>query len=322
MHINDFADDQPYKKIPFGLNGNDQVYFCIKKNDHSANNHMYVSGISGSGKSYAVKKFAVEASRQGFEVLNIGVSGSTLDFDSADHVDLSDNITPTLKDVFEALRQEKLPDQCLSWLKKLEEIIGDTTVTADLKKWEDDYFPRLANENGKNDIVEAVRVLYSSGKLNWQRWCRSSKITVLEADDKDMDKLLTDLYSFKSAQNSSGSCMVIIDECQDVNLSQKSPLVKLLKQGRKYGIMVVLISQFLTAEDGKNIEDILRQCTTTVAFKPGDDRKAAKRIGYALKDSDIRDAVLGVGDYQCIVKGNFCTDTFVVDYPLILQIPE
>lgn len=63
---------------------------------------MFVSGISGSGKSYAIKKFAVEASRQKFEVLNIGVSGSTLDFDNADYVDLSDvsdESTATLSDV-------------------------------------------------------------------------------------------------------------------------------------------------------------------------------------------------------------------------------
>lgn len=105
-------------------------------------------------------------------------------------------------------------------------------------------------------------------------------------------------------------------------MNQKSPLANLLKQGRKYGIMVVLISQFLTAEDGKNIEDTLRQCTTNVAFKPGDDRKAAKRIGYDLKDSEVRDAVLDIGNYLCIVKGNFCTDTFEVDYPLILQVPQ
>lgn len=128
--------------------------------------------------------------------------------------------------------------------------------------------------------------------------------------------------SLKSAQNALNPCMVIINECQKFDLSQKSLLVKLLKQGRKYGIMVVIISQFLTAEDGKNIDDTLRQCTTNVAFKPGDDRKAAKRIGYDLKDSEVRDAVLDIGNYLCIVKGNFCTDTFEVDYPLILQIPQ
>lgn len=326
MHVNDFADDQPYKKIPFGSNGKDQICFCIKNNDHSVNYHMFVSGISGSGKSYAIKKFAVEASRQGFEVLNIGVSGSTLDFDNADYVDLSDvsdESTATLSDVFDALRQEKLSDQCRSLLKILEEIVGDTTVTADLKKWEDDYFPLLEDENGKSDIVKTVRALYNGNKLNWQRWCRSGKITVLEADDKDMaDKLLVDLYSFKSVQNCSGSCMLIIDECHQLNMNQKSPLANLLKQGRKYGIMVVLISQFLTSEDAKNIEYTLKQCTTNVAFKPGDDSRAAKRIGYDLKDSDVRDAVLDIGNYQCIVKGNFCTDTFAVNYPLILQIPE
>ena len=86
--------------------------------------------------------------------------------------------------------------------------------------------------------------------------------------------------------------------------------------------MVVLISQYLTSEDGKSIEDTLKQCITKVVFNPGTDKKPAKYIGYDLKDSNVYDAVCGIGNYQCIVKGNFCTDTFKVDYPLILQIPE
>lgn len=124
----------------------------------------------------------------------------TLDFDNADYVDLSDvsdESAATLSDVFDALRQEKLSDQYRSLLKILEEIVGDTTVTADLKKWEDDYFPLLEDENGKKDIVETVRALYNGDKLNWKGWCRSGKITVLEADNKDSaDNLLTELYGF------------------------------------------------------------------------------------------------------------------------------
>ncbi len=96
----------------------------------------------------------------------------------------------------------------------------------------------------------------------------------------------------------------------------------LLREGRKHGIMTVIITQFLSKEDSKDIEDLLDQCPTTVAFKPGDDSRAAKRIGYDLKDSDVHDAVMDINNYHCIVKGNFCTDTFSVDYPLILQIPK
>lgn len=326
MHISEFTDNQPYKKIPFGSNGENQIYFCVNKNDHSENCHMYVSGVSGSGKSYAVKKFAVEAHRQGIEVLNIGASGSTLDFDDADYVNLSDVSSggkAALNDVFNAVKQENLSEQCRSLLNILEESVEDTTVAADLNKWENDYFPMLDNEEGKDDLVEAVRTLYCSGKLNWQRWCSSEKITVLEADDNDtVDRLLTELIDFKSKQKSQNKCMLIVDECQELDLNQKSPLVKLLKQGRKYGIIVVLISQFLTAEDGKNIEDTLKQCETKVIFKPGADKKSARYIDYDLKDSDVYDAVCGIGNYQCIVKGKFCTDTFKVDYPLILKIPE
>ena len=326
MHISEFTENQPYKKIPFGLNVDSQIYFCINKYDHSENCHMYISGVSGSGKSHAVKKFAVEAHRQGIEVLNIGVSGSTLDFDDADYVDLfdvSNGSKAALSDVFNAVKQENLSEQCRCLLNILEESVEDTAVAADLKKWEDDYFPPLDNGEGRKDLFEAVRALYCSGRLNWQRWCSTDKITVLEADDKDtIDRLFTELYKFKSTQKSSNKCMLIVDECQELDLSQKSPLVRLLKQGRKYGVMVVLISQFLTSEDGKGIEDTLKQCTTKVVFKPGADKKSAKYIEYDLKDSNVYDAVCDIGNYQCVVKGNFCTDSFKINYPLILQIPE
>ena len=326
MHISEFTENQPYKKIPFGLNVDSQIYFCINKYDHSENCHMYISGVSGSGKSHAVKKFAVEAHRQGIEVLNIGVSGSTLDFDDADYVDLfdvSNGSKAALSDVFNAVKQENLSEQCRCLLNILEESVEDTAVAADLKKWEDDYFPPLDNGEGRKDLFEAVRALYCSGRLNWQRWCSTDKITFFEADDKDtIDRLFTELYKFKSTQKSSNKCMLIVDECQELDLSQKSPLVRLLKQGRKYGVMVVLISQFLTSEDGKGIEDTLKQCTTKVVFKPGADKKSAKYIEYDLKDSNVYDAVCDIGNYQCVVKGNFCTDSFKINYPLILQIPE
>lgn len=55
MHLSEFTENQPYKKIPFGLNGDSQIYFCINKYDHSENCHMYVSGVSGSGKVTLLK---------------------------------------------------------------------------------------------------------------------------------------------------------------------------------------------------------------------------------------------------------------------------
>ncbi len=141
-------------------------------------------------------------------------------------------------------------------------------------------------------------------------------------DDKEAEKLVADFYRHKLKDTSSNSCMLIIDEYHKMKFTHKGIMPVLLREGRKHGIMTVIITQFLSKEDNKDIEDLLDQCPTTVAFKLGDDSRASKRIGYDLKDSDVHDAVMDINNYHCIVKGNFCTDTFSVDYPLILQIPK
>lgn len=164
MHHDEFPDASPFK-IPFGINDEHQIYFCINKNEYE-NCNMYVSGISGSGKSYAIKKFAAEASRQGFEVLNIGLEGSVIEFDETNYVEVSDGYideTITARDVFSVLEREKLSEQCRSILKILGESIGNVDIPVDLKKWEDEFLALL------DWIFEKEPVFYKAGSSAYKK---------------------------------------------------------------------------------------------------------------------------------------------------------
>lgn len=116
---------------------------------------------------------------------------------------------------------------------------------------------------------------------------------------------------------------MIIDECQEYDLSQNSVIVKkLLRQGRKYGIIVCLVSQYLTAGDARNIDKALRQCETKIVFHPEDDADTAKFLGWRTSDHDKRDALRDVGKYACAACGNISTSRCMLDYPVFISIPD
>lgn len=176
---------------------------------------------------------------------------------------------------------------------------------------------------------ELVKLLNSAGQADsgcWNNICRKGQISVVKAmnDDKSfLDEIIRRFYEYKCSQAEITPCLLILDECQIFDLSQGSSIVDLvLRRGRKRGIMAVLTSQYLTAADGRNLSKAIDQCDTYIAFKPGNSADVAKRAGVDIKDNEARSILTDIGKYSCIANGKLSTNRCMINYPLIINIPE
>lgn len=63
---------------------------------------------------------------------------------------------------------------------------------------------------------------------------------------------------------------VLIDEFQNLNSSPSSPLYKILCEGRKYGLNLILATQFFQGKFSYNMEMAIDQMGNKIFFKPSD----------------------------------------------------
>ena len=63
---------------------------------------------------------------------------------------------------------------------------------------------------------------------------------------------------------------VLIDEFQNLNFSPSSPLYKILCEGRKYGLNLILATQFFRGKFSYNVEMAIDQMGNKIFFKPSD----------------------------------------------------
>lgn len=71
LEPDEFKGASPGLMIELGMCGGRQVYFSLSDRKGTDNGHIYITGQSGSGKSYFLKKFARNAVLQGVEVIYI-----------------------------------------------------------------------------------------------------------------------------------------------------------------------------------------------------------------------------------------------------------
>lgn len=329
----DFADCDPGIMIEIGLCGSRKIYFSTSDRKGTDNGNIFVSGSSGTGKSYFLKKFAHSAAAQDIEVVVIGTEDTCPDFNGecdeyrvdpenllAFDYDLRTILAPLLdgnilsdetKILAEMLVGEKLRfhsiDKCIEVIKTL---VGD--------------------EKSAQELIEQIQRAYCCGvysnSFSWENVCQKGRISIVKSTDDDktfLDSILRSFYDYKCSRSEISPCLLILDECQSFDLNQDSALIDmLLRRGRKRGIMTVLSSQYLTAANGRNINKAIDQCDTIIAMKPGNSPDVAKRVGISVNDDNARSIMAGIGKYSCIARGRLSTDRCMIDYPLIIRIPK
>ena len=87
--------------------------------------------------------------------------------------------------------------------------------------------------------------------MDWNEVLSDNRISIIEvADEVSPDSALAEFYTHKVRLGDKTPCILILDECQDFSMNSKSPLVKVLRQGAKQGIMAFLSTQYLSQDNG------------------------------------------------------------------------
>lgn len=148
------------------------------------------------------------------------------------------------------------------------------------------------------------------------------KIIVISMPNLDeVGNQLIDLYlqSFLKwkMDNQKEKVHLLLDEVQSQNLSEKSPILKILKEGRKYGISLIYATQEFT-KDNKGICRAARQAGTKVYLHPDEDSisLAAKSLGFTTKDMG---RLHSLKKFECIVHGEFYDFTKKENVETIVQ---
>lgn len=135
----------------------------------------------------------------------------------------------------------------------------------------------------------------------------SMEDTMSENDSQLTDMLLASLYYAQRHETIPHQISIFIDEIHNQNLSEKSIIAKLLKEGRKYLISMNFATQYV---DDMKQNRLLKQAGISVYFQPDLATRASVANMLGLKKSKIHKLdELRTG--ECIIQGavyNFETD--------------
>ncbi len=173
-------------------------------------------------------------------------------------------------------------------------------------------------------VSRAVEAHKSFGKyLNWFDADVPGKPSqIIVKDRKTADELLREFYDFKVQQTHSGHdsyTLLVLDEAQELLWDPESALVKILRQGRKYGIAGIISSQYLNSDNASNMNSALGQLNTNFVFSPSDEQYALhflKSDSRSIAREELRR--LGVG--ETIACGNIATKDYFIEYPVKVRV--
>lgn len=113
--------------------------------------------------------------------------------------------------------------------------------------------------------------------------------------------------------------IIVLDEFQNLSLKKDSVLQNMLREGRKFGINLVLATQTLGAFS-KDILALLDQTATKLYFRPAQNEalKISKAIaGETPKEWVKKLLTLKIG--ESIAVGNLCVNGLHIDRPILLN---
>lgn len=308
----------PLYKIPIGAADNYDIYYDIYPSDGKKGNNPFalITGATGTGKSTLCKTLAVNAALLNLSVVSIGLETSALDIEC--------NVFEPGEDM--EVSVEKFFEVFCADLSEEQTDIADAALELMLEQVYESYdemlngFSELVeNEDGAEELMNAARKAADllSG-FSWDKVVVDGEMSqVIAQTPEEADALLLEFFNYKAKQNETHYTLLLLDEVQDFSWDSKLPLVsKILRQGRKFGIAGVFSTQYLNADNGKNIASALKQIGTHFVFRPSDDIAALKQLGYKSSDDEARDMLNFLDTGEVLAKGNISTDICPLDYPV------
>lgn len=311
-------------KIKLGTNLNGS---CITSAG-GGNPHMFVDGISGSGKSFALRHYAEQAARQGARVVVLDYTHDWADYEAADRMDVVDDVTANpLAAVGGAsafTRAQRLTNILLAVYRLgsratvalngaarsyLEEMAETPDIEGLLR-----YIRGRPLTRGLDAVLEPLEALaqfLTSGADHINIDLKKPGILILDfkqVESVQMRKLLVELllrglWDKKTAEQA-GTCplVLLLDECQGLYWGESGMAVRILREGRKFGIGGWFASQWVSDAVARTA---LRQAATQLHFRQ--DAAAAKRLAVELAAVSGRGPEAYARTLRRLVVGDFIT---------------
>ena len=233
--------------------------------------------------------------------------------------DLAGRMVDTLSSF---LRNGKSQDgylyNCIMQVLRYSKVTGDTPNLNMLKAMS-------INENGKlaQTILNKMNPLFDGNYFNGYSDCtflgddKPIKLVQMQSVPFGVKRMLTDilLWSIWSLAVQTGlkenPIFIVIDEFQNANLSAYSPLYKILCEGRKFNINLILATQFIKGKFSSDIETAIDQVGNKIFFRPPD--KEIRSIAYELAENALNlkqweQQLKTLRKGEAIVKADLCFD--------------
>ena len=144
---------------------------------------------------------------------------------------------------------------------------------------------------------------------------RDGKVTVIQLTtlDREIQTVITEMlmwdawYSLVKTGDKTHPFVVVLDEAQNLSISDGSPAQKILQEGRKYGWSAWFATQFMKGALASDEISRLQQAAETLYFKPSAEETAS--VASMLSDSnrsaaDWSETLKQMQKGHCIVKGD------------------
>lgn len=137
------------------------------------------------------------------------------------------------------------------------------------------------------------------------------------------DIVLWNVWSDAVSSSTPAPTFIVIDEFQNVNMKPDSPLYKILCEGRKFGLNLILATQTLKKKYDSSIENTILQAGTKILFRPPE--REARYIAEILSSDKKKiklyeDWLSSLNRGTAIVKGNLIrTDGALISGPKKVQ---
>lgn len=144
---------------------------------------------------------------------------------------------------------------------------------------------------------------------------RDGKVTIIQLTnlDREVQTVITEMlmwdawYSLVKNGDKTRPFVVVLDEAQNLSISDGSPAQKILQEGRKYGWSAWFATQFMKGALSSDEISRLQQAAETLYFKPSAEETSS--VSSMLSDgnmsvSEWNEILKNMQKGQCIVKGD------------------
>lgn len=186
------------------------------------------------------------------------------------------------------------------------------------------------NQKGRpgHDVYNRLWTVFNCNafRSGHQKKIKLGMINIIDLNDyeSDVQKVISEiilsyLFRRKRCQDSTAIYNVFLDECQRFSLDKNGIVCQLLREGRKFGINLILATQTLSTL-GKDVQSILGQASTQLYFRPS--QEDVHKIAKSLSATDWRlwkDRLTSLRVGECIANGIFNINGQDISRPLLLR---